>query len=365
MPRKPSPPRRTKSAARKAAGGPPSASSAAWDQLQAKHPDHPALAAESIYSLPPKLVEAIHHEIPKLFTDADLAFEQDLAELAPSGFVERMPFGYPPLLPPSANDRPSDDLVHTAKQTAASLRELLAEDMRNRGMANDAIDHYFAYQHDQRQQIEVRRWSYAGWVATSRKFQQERDELREHFLEMSLPSLPISLIDADDTDSEDYCTLSARMFLQRWGLEALATWDLPIPLRPELTEPALYPTVAFGDAGLHLFIPWYLVRDKDIRLYDVAEHNRLVTMPAPLNDWLDFQEKYWGHKRNTTMLRLFVYLELALRRRYAAQLRRQAARLDHAFSRFLLAEGDQDETMREESLRKIRLAMLKRLSMDS
>lgn len=138
----------------------------------------------------------------------------------------------------------------------------------------------------QRERWDERRWSYAGWVATCAEFRRERDKLRRRCPTAKPPSLPILFTGV--TDDEAFVDETSRawfVFLRRWGIEALTTWELPVPMRAEMTEPALYPYENLSEAGMHLFIPWYLLRDKDIRLYELAERNGLSAMPQPLQNW--------------------------------------------------------------------------------
>jgi hypothetical protein len=152
-------------------------------------------------------------------------------------------------------------------------------------------------------------------------------------------------------------------FYQRWGLDTLATWDLPIPMRPELATPSLYPLSHVGEAGVVMFVPWYLLRDKDITLRDIAEHRRLLNAPNAVTPWLDSVPKNWGHDRNRLMLELYIYVELCLKRRYPDRVHRKFERLDLALSRFLVKRKAKysDSDSKTETVRRVRFEIQRRL----
>jgi hypothetical protein len=65
--------------------------------------------------------------------------------------------------------------------------------------------------------------------------------------------------------------------------------------------------------------------------------------------WLNPKEKHWGAKRFHAMLRMLIYLRLALHCRYRERLNRKSSKLDEVFAIFLELEVD--------SVRKIRQRM--------
>ena len=153
-------------------------------------------------------------------------------------------------------------------------------------------------------------------------------------------------------------------FYRQWALDTLGTWELPVPMRPELTGPSFYPLSSVSGAGVVLFVPWYLLRDKDITLRELAEHNQIADLPQSLVPWIDGTPKNWGHERYQLMLELFVYLELCLARRYADRLKSNRERLDLAFSRHYCIQKDQLAAPARmlETIRKTRQEMNRRLS---
>ena len=66
----------------------------------------------------------------------------------------------------------------------------------------------------------------------------------------------------------------------------MASWDLPILMRPELTLPSLYQLSDLGEAGVTIFLPWYLLRDKDLTVRDIASLRRIREIPQGVEPWV-------------------------------------------------------------------------------
>ena len=113
-----------------------------------------------------------------------------------------------------------------------------------------------------------------------------------------------------------------------------------------------------------LFIPWYMVIDKDMRLDELIENHRLDTSLSHLDDWLRAPSgRGWGFERYGVMLRLYIWIGLALARRYPDRMAGQAIRLDRAFARLDVGENESEEAIarRADSIRRTRAEMIRRL----
>ena len=154
-------------------------------------------------------------------------------------------------------------------------------------------------------------------------------------------------------------------FYQRWCIHTFATWDLPIPMWAGIATPVFYPLTQVSDAGMVLFIPWYLLRDQTFKLQDLAKHARFSKGPDHLQGWFKRDRNRWGHERLGTMLKIYFFVELCLRRRYPDRVNRRTEKLDYCLSRFLFQRSDSgDVPIREvETIRKIRQEMGKRLNL--
>ena len=146
------------------------------------------------------------------------------------------------------------------------------------------------------------------------------------------------------------------------GLGPARNLDLPIPMRAETASPALYSYSDVSSAGLLIFAPWYLLRDKDLNVYEFAELRTVPAQTSHLRDWLDGKPKNFGHLRFAILFEMFVFLELCLRKRYAGRLLGKLAKLDRAFARYFRHDPQgHDSLSADESLRKVRQFLTKSL----
>ena len=154
------------------------------------------------------------------------------------------------------------------------------------------------------------------------------------------------------------------IFYRKWGLRTFASWELPVPIEPTLHGPAIDHIPSLSGAGLQVFIPWYLLRDKSIRLIDIVKLKRGSTPLKHLNDWLDGKPKNWGYDRFALMAKLYVYLDCVLLDRYPDKANRNVGRLEHAFGAYFSANNEVDDATIKgaENVRKIRQELKRRLA---
>ncbi len=153
------------------------------------------------------------------------------------------------------------------------------------------------------------------------------------------------------------------LFYRKWGIQSFASWELPIILQPELYSPTLVHLSSVSEAGLLMFVPWYLTRDKGIQLADIADLRRERDSPEHLGEWLDKRPKNWGYERYTVMFYLYVYLICGLNRRYPKKTRGHLQALDDAFGTYFArpTQITAGLSTNAETIRKIRLEMNRRL----
>lgn len=222
----------------------------------------------------------------------------------------------------------------------------------------------------------MRSAAYAGWLVGDPRFREERDKLRvageeqvaawggfpahrHSFLgerPWSSGSQPVAVVRKKSWSSGRWLTEVAAanaphtlflLFFRRWGLDTLLTWDLPVPMRPELHGVVTRDTSVLGgpgetstlaDAGVNLFLPWYSLADKGLSLHELANPLRALRDPDHLKDWLSPPRgdvKELGYVRLRRALTLYRYRELVLARRYAERLDGNVEKLDRAFARFM------------------------------
>lgn len=343
----------------------------AWERFSRKHRGNPALEEDTVCAMPDTLVNAILYEMPEFFSKQEEQFERDLAQLAGGGFFLRRPFGYPPLKGSTLGDSPDKNVVkQRLKRSSQQLKRMLAEGMEEQGRSPLRIQQHFAAQDQIAEQIEVRKWGYAGWLVTNPDFRKECTSFRKRWESRiraigGFPVYPTDflghspVVPKEIRDFYDDYT----QFYQRWCIHTFVTWDLPVPMLAGIAKPIFYPLSQVSSAGMALFLPWYLLRDQTFKLQDLAKHERFSRGPDHLRGWFGRDRNKWGHARLGTMLKMYIFYELCLKRRYAERLDGRIDRLNRALGHFLgdaTAIGDEIR-YKEDNVEKIRKEMNKRL----
>ena len=344
-----------------------------WAELLSSHPGHPALDAPAIYALPPELIDALQKPHQKFFSADEECFERDLARLG-GGFFLKRPIVHPLLPDAKLNEAETFRLQEHQKRQQRSteqIDQMLADEMRKAGWSDQEIRDHCENEQAIKTRIEERQWGYLGWLVTDAGFRQVRDALCERWGEQivrrgGFPQIRMSWFGErppEIEESERELHMDFHAFYRAWGLDRLVTWELPEPMRAELSQPSLYFSPDVGEAGFMVFVPWYLFRDKDLKLREIAEHKRDIHAPHHLNEWLSGKPKRFGFDRFAKMLEIYVYLELALRNRYGDRLRGKTDEMDHAFGSFLYGQGSQNWSGRvgADNVKKIRQKMKQRL----
>ena len=339
------------------------AESRAWLEFASRHGGNAWLDEPALYALPMGLIDAVQRFVPGLLAEQDVAFERDLRQSAASGFFLRRSFAYELLDLSDVDVASAPELDARYEANRIRIRELLTQEIVEQGRSAADAEQFFSRSDESKQATLLQQRGYAGWLATDATFRAECmwfcDQWRPMIEQGGFPRLPLSyfgeqpanVAEADRPYYADYTS-----FYCRWGLDRLVTPDLPIPMRAELTDPSLYHLPAVSPAGITLFVPWYLLREKSLDLYELARHHQTLESPEPLRAWLERQPRNWGPDRFAVMLHLYVCLELAIRPRYGHRLRGKLSQLDQAFAEFLYGPDGDSETVR-----KIRLEMGKRL----
>lgn len=332
--------------------------------------NHPALQCETIYALPNALIDAIKKEIPDFFLPDQEVFERELARLSDGGFFLQRPIAHP-LLPGSeiaaAEASKWEELERRHDRTDQAIREMLVGELETDGRSQSEIDQWFVETAEYRRRAVERQLGYLGWLVTEPVFRRSRDE----FLAAcgadvrrtgAFPKVPVSIFgetpgatpEGERSFREDYM-----QFFRHWSLQSMATWELPIPLRPEMMGPSLYHLPSIREAGVVLFVPWYLLRDKDVRLREAAVHQQFLHGPPQLAGWFKGEPKRWGYERFGLMFHLYICIELCLKPRYGPRLARKTEKVEYALARFLKPDQQPEDSI--ETVRKIRKEMNRRL----
>ena len=131
----------------------------------------------------------------------------------------------------------------------------------------------------------------------------------------------------------------------------MLTWDWPVPMEPDLVGGMLQDQHRLPDAGVVLFVPWYLLRGEKLDLQGIVQQARTACEAKHLWDWLHKQlahgDDQMGDIRYERVGWLYRYHELVLVRRYRSARRGHVQRLDRALAGVI----DRDE----DTVKKLRL----------
>jgi hypothetical protein len=340
-----------------------------WQKFARRHKGNPLLKRDPLYALTEELIDIIAGKAtgssftertgiaPNFLTKEEVEFERDLARTTSGGFFEGWPFRCL-LLGPAAPE------VAQAKNNIKALEAQLLEDEGiNPLRVRKSLAEGARYE-----DVAARRAAaYTGWLVMSPLFRLERDQLREAWgayvgenegfpvlLRESFLGFPV---ERPDRVGKGHAAFM--LFYRRWCLQTFLTWELPLPILPRLhgVEPSR--EAWLSEAGVQLFLPWYILRDGRFRLDELARHLQHLDNPAHLAGWLDTvteRREALGDTRLRNSFILYRYQTLALQSRYAGRMSWHAARQDAAFAQFL--------GVSEESVRHLRLHLQRRLSDD-
>lgn len=356
----------------------------AWEDLCRQFTGHPALANETIYALPKQLINAIKKHAPKLLSKEDLKFEHTLTELGGMGFFLKRPFSYPLLpqshfplaaqrqVPLTKKQQKVDDAF---KHSIESIREMRMEVMRDQGCSELTIKQYLEKIEWYQLRAEERQRGYAGWLITNSLFQISRmtflSEWDEEIKNQNqMPSFPMVMMVQQlpqvPEDQREFYSGYMTLF-RKWSLETLSTWHLPLPMQANPLKFSPYHQDSLGESGINLFIPWYLLGDKNLKLREIAADEISSGRTRHLREWLDPNDqnnKKWGHTRFATMLEMYVYLIRGLYFRYPEQIKRNIRRIDEAYTEFQYGKSlsGREIEKKVDSIKKVRQELQRRLS---
>lgn len=359
-----------------------------WQLVQARFPDHASSQFDEIYALPRPLIERLAREL-RLFSTSEQEFELALSLEAGAGFAFQAPMPLNAVTRALAPDFvPRDEISKRSALKSAEIQKLSNDDLRNNGLTEDSIPKHRQAEQDLENRLNELQVAYAGWLATNADFRKDIQVLREKWQQEirklgAFPHVNVSffgespwqLAAASPELNSDFM-----YFYREWCLESLATWDIPVPLRAHLADKTYYafqmPGIecknkdvlnprtpnarlekldSFGFVG---FVPWYLFREKSVDFYKLGTHQLTANSLRHLDSWIEKKPKNWGLQRSTMLLKMLVYLELALRRRYGPRLKLQGQRLDEVFARYFYGENQVDT----DNVKKVRLELQQRLA---
>ncbi len=345
-----------------------------WTKLSQRFPQRCVLTEDTIYALPMRLIDALEKWVPELLSKEDLQFEKALTKTGGMGFFLKEPFRYR-LLPqdhfPLTKEQKEGFKEHDKMDE--KIRKIRADVMRNQGCSNMNIKRYFKKIKQYQLRAEQRQRGYAGWLISNPDFQISRIEFLQNWSDEikkqnEMPNFPMVLmvqeLDQIPEDQREFYSAYMSLF-RKWSLETLSTWLLPLPMQANPLKFSPYHQESLGESGINLFIPWYLLGDKDLNLHEIAADEKSDDQTKHLREWLDPNDqnnKKWGRGRFETMLEMYVYLIQGLYLRYPDQIKGNIRCIDEAYTEFQYGKplSRMEIETRIDSIKKVRLELQRR-----
>jgi hypothetical protein len=317
------------------------------------------------HTLEPRLIDAIAQHAPGFLTPEELNHERHRVQ-------------------PSAKDLAAGKRMRRVEVQI----EKMVDDGTSLGINASTFASYSAKSRKIEEYADFFLEAYTGWLVTNEQFRAERDELRDRLenhvrLWRRFPRTPRSYLGERDSDSlprrhpdkprratvlkriaagltaEEIAKSDFHMFYRRWCLDSFITWDLPLPMLPSLCDAFSYDTFTTPVSGVHLFIPWYLLRNQTLTLRTLADAHKLSLPPTHLKDWLERGTSKYAPKRFRYIAILYRYWHLALAKRFPEKIEGHVQALERAFASYM---GEYtNSTVNPETIKKLRLALAKSL----
>jgi hypothetical protein len=323
------------------------------------------VVAGKTHTLEPRLIDAIAHHAPHFLTREDLRHERRLVQ-------------------PSAKDR----AVGKRLRRLDVQIEKMVVDKTGLGINASTFARYSAESRKIEESVDYFLEAYTGWLVTNKQFRAERDELRDRlknhvrhwrrfprtrrsYLGEPASASPrrrhrhkprratvLNRITAGRTD-EEIAKTEFHIFYRRWCLDSFITWDLPLPMLPSLFDAFSYDAFTTPGSGVHIFIPWHLLRNQTLTLKTLADVRKLSLPPTHLTNWLKLGASEYAPKRLRYIAILYRYWHLALVKRFPKKMKGHVQALDRAFASYM---GEYtNSTVDPETIKKLRLALAKSL----
>jgi hypothetical protein len=392
-----------------------------WTSFSARHRGNPFLELDPLYALREDVIDNIKHFIPDFFGAVQESFERDLARTVMHGFFLGRPIGefkasstvitrpaapfdvprqshrqsetylaalwkqpgmtvekfldraslppefaeemLPRLAPPLRPDWYSDA---ASRESMRNLEEFIAELKQSGVQLHSERDKAWKEEEGERRVMRRRQEAYAGWLVSNRTYQRELHALRLAGQRMisngrGLEVLAAFAVTRDKRSSRATSSRfdnSVATFCERWNLERLLTWDLPIPRNPEVDLVSKGQLPRTGEEGITLFVPWYALRGGRFNLQNVAKRIASISAPNHLQEWLSInphsKASDAGEVTYQRMFWLYRCYFLVLQQRYPSACQQSVEKLDEALASVMGRSGDLIKRIRQPLARSLR-----------
>ncbi len=341
-----------------------------WQQFELQFSGDPRIQEPVMYALPTRLIEQLRQRAPNLLNAEDLKFETQLRELGGTGFCQGRAFASEVLDPFYTADLPVDLYGEFFPTIFRRGQFGMHDAIGGNKVKNERRE---VLRKSLLRQLAERHRGYAAWLVTNSAFRDEAARVQRTWeewpqLSSHLPTLEAlskyPRLSAAGMSQVARLYQQAKQLLERWNLTGFDTWDLPVPVSPVFLTDDHIPKNALKSMGTSLFLPWSTPLGQEIQLEAVIEYHRGRHELAHLDQWLRPRDDQWGPVRSAKLMQLYVYLELAIKRRYGDRLRDQLGTVDKVFRSFWHEEEgrETEASVKADAEKRIRLELKKRLN---
>jgi hypothetical protein len=393
----------------------------AWLQFSQRHRGDAFLKLDPLYALQEDVIAQIEQSIPNFFTETQANFERDLARTTAHGFFLGRPIGgdekeMPPTKksnaftvpekphhhsqaflaklrrreklrleqiferlkqPPDLADEMLERLApplkpewynHAGFESYRKLSDFLSEIQKSGVQSATERKVAWSQARTERRALRRRQEAYAGWLVGNPLFRRELHTLRSTWKSEINDSgeFPSTVRRADRRGTKAAAPRVSRLeseffaFYCRWGLEGLLTWELPLPVNPQVGISPGYWTLGAEEAGISIFVPWYALRGGLYDLQHAAKRIMSLSAPSHLQDWLLLKGKAKdadaGEKALQRTFWLYRCFFLVLAQRYPTECKRHVQKVDEAMGAVMDRGADLVKKLRQQLARNLRLA---------
>jgi hypothetical protein len=391
-----------------------------WLEFGQRHRGNAFLKLDPLYALQEDVIAQIEQSIPDFFTETQADFERDLARTTVNGFFLGRPIGggesvqpatrisVPFAVPRKQNQHsqayltklqrrqklslgqiiermewPPDLAVEMLERLAPALKlewynhartelyrklsDFLSEIQESGVQSATERDVAWSQASTEQRALRRRQEAYAGWLVANPLFRRELHALRSTWKSKITDSgeFPSMVRRADRRKTTATAPRVSRLeseffaFYCRWGLEGLLTWELPLPVNPQVGMSPVYWTLRAEEAGISIFVPWYALRGGIYDLQHAAKRIVSLSAPSHLQDWLLLKGKATvadaGEKALQRTFWLYRCFFLALAQRYPTQCEHHVQKVDEAMAAVMDRGADLVKKLRQQLAKKMRL----------
>lgn len=237
------------------------------------------------------------------------------------------------------------DLLDDPDRKAQSVRALVEEFAEMRGDPPPSRRTLMQFQL-QSAGIKRAQRGYAGWLVTNQRYRQELRQVQEKWSpparRFGLPMVG-TLWHAPKSFRKSKYRMALAAFFERWQLEGLASFELPVPMGPELPVVDPKPMIARMRAcGTTLFLPDTFPVPSREEIRSIGLNVQAQRADAHLRDWINIVRRE-GNRTGVARFGQLLAVHFCwaiVRSRYSNLVKRNAERIDAAVGQYVNCAPD-------------------------